>query len=63
VVAHACHPSYLGGKDQEDCGLRSAWVKSWGDTHLNKQVLHTCNLSYIGGIGWKIVVQASPGKK
>jgi hypothetical protein len=24
VVAHACNPSYLGGRDQEDCGLKPA---------------------------------------
>jgi hypothetical protein len=24
-VAHACNPSYLEGRDQEDCGLKSAW--------------------------------------
>jgi hypothetical protein len=23
-VAHVCNPSYLGGKDQEDCGLKPA---------------------------------------
>jgi hypothetical protein len=27
-VAHACNPSYSGGKDQEDCSLRMAWAKS-----------------------------------
>jgi hypothetical protein len=23
-VIHACNPSYSGGRDQEDCGLKSA---------------------------------------
>jgi hypothetical protein len=26
-VAHICNPSYLGGRDQEDCGLRPALAK------------------------------------
>jgi hypothetical protein len=29
-VAHACNPSYSGGRDQEDCGLKPAWAnRSW----------------------------------
>jgi hypothetical protein len=24
LVAHACNPSYLGGRDQENCGLKPA---------------------------------------
>jgi hypothetical protein len=27
-VAHTCYPSYSGGKDQEDCGLKPAQVNS-----------------------------------
>jgi hypothetical protein len=27
VVAHACDPSYLRGRDQENCNLRPAWAK------------------------------------
>jgi hypothetical protein len=26
LVAHACDPSYSGGRDQEDCGLKPAWA-------------------------------------
>jgi hypothetical protein len=26
-VAHTCNPSYSGGKDQEDKGLKTAWDK------------------------------------
>jgi hypothetical protein len=26
-VAHICNPSYSGGRDQEDCGLRPALAK------------------------------------
>jgi hypothetical protein len=27
-VAHAYNPSYLGGRDQEDCGLKPVWANS-----------------------------------
>jgi hypothetical protein len=27
-VAHSCNPSYSGGTDQEDCGLKPAWTNS-----------------------------------
>jgi hypothetical protein len=27
-VAHACNPSYSGGRDQEDCSLRPGWANS-----------------------------------
>jgi hypothetical protein len=28
VVAYAYNPSYLGGRDQEDCSSKTAWAKS-----------------------------------
>jgi hypothetical protein len=33
-VAHTCNPSYLRGRDQEDHGLRPAWVNSLWDLIL-----------------------------
>jgi hypothetical protein len=27
LVAHACNPSYSGGRDQEDYSLRPVWAK------------------------------------
>jgi hypothetical protein len=27
LVAHACNPSYSGGRDQEDCGSKPARAK------------------------------------
>jgi hypothetical protein len=27
-VAHTCNPSYSGGRDQEDGGLKPAWANS-----------------------------------
>jgi hypothetical protein len=34
LVAHACNPSYSGGKDQEDCGLKPAQANSSQDAVL-----------------------------
>jgi hypothetical protein len=31
LVAHACNPSYSGGRDQEDQGSKSAWENSSRD--------------------------------
>jgi hypothetical protein len=31
LVAHACNPSYSGGRDQEDCGSKPAWENSSKD--------------------------------
>jgi hypothetical protein len=31
LVAHACNPSYSGGRDQEDRGLKPAWANSSRD--------------------------------
>jgi hypothetical protein len=28
LVAHACNPSFSGGRDQEDRGLKPAWANS-----------------------------------
>jgi hypothetical protein len=35
VVAHVCHPSYVGGKDSEDYSSRSAQAKSYQDPTSN----------------------------
>jgi hypothetical protein len=35
-VAHARHPSYSGGRDQEDCGLKPARENSSRDPILKK---------------------------
>jgi hypothetical protein len=46
VVAHACNPSYLRGRDQKDLSWRPAWVKSpepylnqWLGAYLFSQLL------------------------
>jgi hypothetical protein len=28
MVAHACNPSYSGGRDQEGCSFKPAWANS-----------------------------------
>jgi hypothetical protein len=33
-VAHACDPSYSGGRDQEDHGSKPAWANSLQDPIL-----------------------------
>jgi hypothetical protein len=38
LVAHACNPSYSGGKDQEDCGSKPAWANSSWDPILKKTI-------------------------
>jgi hypothetical protein len=35
-VAYACNPSYSGGRDQEDQGLKPSWANSSGDPILKK---------------------------
>jgi hypothetical protein len=36
LVAHACNPSYSGGKDQEDCSSKPAQVNSLRDSISKK---------------------------
>jgi hypothetical protein len=35
-VAHTCNPSYSGGREQEDCGLKPAWENSLPRPYLEK---------------------------
>jgi hypothetical protein len=35
-MVHTCNPSYSGGKDQEDHGLKPAWANSLRDSILKK---------------------------
>jgi hypothetical protein len=34
LVSHTCNPSYLGGRDQEDCGSRASPGKYFQRPHL-----------------------------
>jgi hypothetical protein len=38
LVAHACNPSYSGGRDQEDHDSKPAWAKSSQDPILKKPI-------------------------
>jgi hypothetical protein len=38
LLAHACNPSYSGGRDQEDQGSKPAWANSLGDPILKKTI-------------------------
>jgi hypothetical protein len=38
-VAHAGNPSYSGGRDQDDCGLKPAWANSARDP-ISKKIHH-----------------------
>jgi hypothetical protein len=37
LSCHACNPSYSGGRDQEDSGLKPAWANSSWDTTSRKK--------------------------
>jgi hypothetical protein len=37
-VAHACNPSYSGGRDQRDCSLKPAQAHSSQDPILKKPI-------------------------
>jgi hypothetical protein len=36
LVAHTCDPSYSGGRDQEDCGLKPTRAKEFTRPYLEK---------------------------
>jgi hypothetical protein len=38
LVAHACNPSYTGGRDQEDCGSKPAQANSLRDPISKKLI-------------------------
>jgi hypothetical protein len=40
-VAHACNPSYSGGRDQEDLSSKSAQAKSSARPYLDKSLTKT----------------------
>jgi hypothetical protein len=38
MVAHTCNPSYSGGRDQEDHGLKPDWANSPRDPIFKKPI-------------------------
>jgi hypothetical protein len=49
LVAHTCNPGYSGGRDQENCGLKSTWANSLRD--LSWKMLNTKQGWYSGSSG------------
>jgi hypothetical protein len=46
LVAHTCNPSYLGGRDQEDHGLRPARAKKKKTTKNKQKKSQTLSQNY-----------------
>jgi hypothetical protein len=64
VVVHTCNPSYKGGEDWEDHGLRPVLAKKDPiSTSKPGVVVCTCGLSYMRGIDRRITVQSQPWAK
>jgi hypothetical protein len=40
-VAHACNPSYSGGRNQEDCSLKPTGANCWPDPISKKKKMIT----------------------
>jgi hypothetical protein len=49
-VAHACNPSYLGGRDQEDHGLKQARANSSQDPILKIPITKIPITKRVGGM-------------
>jgi hypothetical protein len=48
MVAYACNPSYLGGRDLEDHGSRPVGAKAEMPISTNKpSAVHVCNSNYV----------------
>jgi hypothetical protein len=45
LVAYACNPNYLGGRDQEDHSLKPAWANSSQDP-----ISEILNTKRVGGV-------------
>jgi hypothetical protein len=70
TVAHACNPSYLGSRDQEDCSWRSAQLVSLEKVSVTPisinmlgVLVHVCDPSYAGGLGKRTTVLGQSGAK
>jgi hypothetical protein len=60
MVAHLCNPSYFRGSDQENNGLRVVRQKvseTLISTNNSSMLVHAYNLSYIGGMYRKIMIE------
>jgi hypothetical protein len=50
-VAYACNPSYSGGRDEEDLGLKPAWAKSSMRPYLKKPLHQNKDGGVAQGVG------------
>jgi hypothetical protein len=46
-VAHTCNPSFLGGRDQGDHGLKPAWANSSQDPISKKPITKKGLVEYV----------------
>jgi hypothetical protein len=54
TVTHACNPSYSGGRDQEDCGLKPAQAnRSWDPAQKYPSLKGTCGVAQGKGSEFK----------
>jgi hypothetical protein len=64
VVAHACNPSYMGGRDQEGHDLRLAQLVRPHSINMLGMVVYVCRASYMGRLGistaWAKTVRPYP---
>jgi hypothetical protein len=62
-VAHACHPSYSGDRDEDDCGSKPARVKSSQDCISKKPYHETVPVEWLKGVGPEFKPQYQEKKK
>jgi hypothetical protein len=58
LVAHACNPSYSGGRDQEFCGSKPAWGNYLQDSILKKTITKRA-----GGVAQGVGPEFNPSNK
>jgi hypothetical protein len=51
MVVYIYNPSFLAGRDQEECGSRPAQTFCLNSTNRPGMVVHIYNPSYVRGIG------------
>jgi hypothetical protein len=61
-VAHTCHPSYSGGRDQENCSLKLAQANNSWDVILKKKATKKKAGGMAQGIGPEFKAQYCQNK-
>jgi hypothetical protein len=62
-VAHACNPSYSGGRDQEDRGWKPAWANSSVRTYLENPFTPFTNTGLLEWLKAKALSSSSSTSK